>query len=336
MSSYFVLGYIVFSLAVFVLYVVAVGVTAVVLIFFVSPKHGHSNPLVYVTVVGTVGSLSVLGCKGLGVAIKETLGGHNQLGNWSTWIILLSVAFNITVQMNYLNKALDTYNTAIVTPILYVIFTSFVILSSSILFKEWQLLGALDIIGNICGFLTIVVGVFLLQAFKDMPIGWGNLPQVLKETTVDMEGMQLLTTGQKQDKSPPISIAEHGRVSQQQQQQQQQMSHARTLSLTDPASSSSSPGRTRHQQHHARSLSYNKLMSNLQVSHSRSPSFTSTEPEGPITGYVKTDRKPPHQQHKRTSSSGSGGKLFDHKRTVSSGSGKLTGHVRTSSKTYYH
>lgn len=317
--------------AVFVLYVVMVGITAIVLIFYVSPKHGASNPLVYVTVVGTVGSLSVLSCKGLGVALKETLGGHNQLDNWLTWIILFSLAFNITVQMNYLNKALDTFNTAIVTPILYVIFTSFVILSSSILFKEWQLLGVVDVVGNLCGFLIIVVGVFLLQAFKDVPIGWGNLPQILKDTAA-------ATNSGLEKSSPPTSLAEHsvgGGVSFASQ-------HTRTLSLTEGAGAGSPPGRSRQQ--HARSLSYNKLMSNL--THTRTPSF-STECEGPITGYVKTDRKPPagppphHPQHKRTGSGGGGGsgiKLYDHKRNISSGSSKLSGsHSRTAaSKMYYH
>lgn len=38
-----------------------------------------------------------------------------------------------------------------------------------------------DIAGDICGFLTIVVGIFLLQAFKDMNISLANLPKARKE-----------------------------------------------------------------------------------------------------------------------------------------------------------
>ena len=39
--------------------------------------------------------------------------------------------------MNYLNKALDTFNTAIVSPIYYVLFTTATILASGILFNGW-------------------------------------------------------------------------------------------------------------------------------------------------------------------------------------------------------
>lgn len=37
--------------------------------------------------------------------------------------------------MNYLNKALDLFNTAIVSPIYYVMFTTFTIIASVILFQ---------------------------------------------------------------------------------------------------------------------------------------------------------------------------------------------------------
>ena len=39
--------------------------------------------------------------------------------------------------MNYLNKALDTFNTAVVTPIYYVFFTTSTIVASAILFNGW-------------------------------------------------------------------------------------------------------------------------------------------------------------------------------------------------------
>lgn len=40
--------------------------------------------------------------------------------------------------MNYLNKALDLFNTAIVTPIYYVMFTTFTIAASMIMMREQQ------------------------------------------------------------------------------------------------------------------------------------------------------------------------------------------------------
>ena len=43
-------------------------------------------------------------------------------------------------------------------------------------------MGVLDIIGDACGFLTIVAGIFLLNAFKDMKISWRNIPNAAKST----------------------------------------------------------------------------------------------------------------------------------------------------------
>ena len=52
----------------------------------------------------------------------------------------------VVTQMNYLNKALDLFNTAIVSPIYYVMFTTFTIIASVILFQV-QVLGRLSACG---------------------------------------------------------------------------------------------------------------------------------------------------------------------------------------------
>lgn len=49
-------------------------------------------------------------------------------------------------------------------------FTTFTILASAILFHEWQKLTNGNIIGALCGFITIMCGVFLLHAFKDINV----------------------------------------------------------------------------------------------------------------------------------------------------------------------
>ena len=180
----------------FICYAVMVIVSAVFLIFYCAPNWGLTNPLIYITITGMIGSLSVMGCKGLGLALKQTASGENQFTSWLTWFIIISLVCCISVQMNYLNKALDVYNTSVVTPILYVVFTTFVILASAILFKEWGNLGALDVTGNICGFLIIVSGIFLLQGFKDMDISASNLPNVKREVVVPPSELEILENGE--------------------------------------------------------------------------------------------------------------------------------------------
>lgn len=57
--------------------------------------------------------------------------------NVITWVFLIMVIVCVSVQMTYLNKALDMFNTGIVTPVYYVMFTTMVLIASAILFKEW-------------------------------------------------------------------------------------------------------------------------------------------------------------------------------------------------------
>lgn len=169
------------SISGFIIYSILMVSIALFGIFFLAPRYAHKNVLVYIMICSTLGSFTVAGCKGLGVAIKQTFNGNNQFTDWLTWVLLAVVVTCILVQLNYLNRALDSFNTAVVTPIYYVFFTSCVIVGSLVLFKEWGTITAMDAIGNLCGFLTIICGIFLLQAFKDMNISWSSLPKARKE-----------------------------------------------------------------------------------------------------------------------------------------------------------
>ncbi|XP_068701596.1 magnesium transporter NIPA2-like isoform X1 [Montipora capricornis] len=164
----------------FVAYGVIVIIIALGLMFFYGPRFGKKNILVYISICSLIGSLSVMGCKGLGLVIRETAHGDNQLTNPVAWGLLIAVLACVTTQMNYLNKALDIFNTSLVTPIYYVMFTTLTIIASAILFREWEVMDSKDTIGAICGFLTIVFGVFLLHAFKDVHF---SLKDVLQFST---------------------------------------------------------------------------------------------------------------------------------------------------------
>ena len=150
------------------------------LIFYYGPRYGNTNIMVYTAICSLIGSLSVMGCKGLGIVIKQTLHGDSQLTNPVAWGLIFAVLACVLTQMNYLNKALDIFNTSLVTPIYYVMFTTLTIIASAILFREWEVLDSKDTIGAVCGFLTIVFGVFLLHAFKNVDF---TLKDILKSNS---------------------------------------------------------------------------------------------------------------------------------------------------------
>ncbi|XP_053563707.1 magnesium transporter NIPA2 [Bombina bombina] len=165
----------------FVLFATAVVIVSLILIFVIGPRHGQSNILVYISICSVIGALSVSCVKGLGIAIKELFAGESVIRHPLAWILLLSLIVCVSTQINYLNRALDIFNTSLVTPIYYVFFTTSVLSCSAILFKEWQHMSVNDMIGTFSGFLTIIVGIFLLHAFKDVSITLSNLPVSLRK-----------------------------------------------------------------------------------------------------------------------------------------------------------
>jgi len=154
----------------FIYYAIIVIVSSALTVKYLVPSYGNTNVIVYTYICSTIGSLSVICCKGISLCIRETLAGTRTMINLPLFLLVIFLLLCICVQMNYLNKALDVFNTAIVNPIYYVFFTSSVIIASAILFQEWKHLTVIDSIANITGFLVVIIAIFMLSAFKDIQI----------------------------------------------------------------------------------------------------------------------------------------------------------------------
>ncbi|XP_047633564.1 magnesium transporter NIPA4 [Phacochoerus africanus] len=165
-------GYIVFA--------VLLLVFCLILIFIVAPRYGQRNILIYIVICSVIGSFSVSAVKGLGITIKNFFQGLPVVRHPLPYILSLILALSLSTQVNFLNRALDIFNTSLVFPIYYVFFTTTVVTSSVILFKEWHSLSAVDIAGTLSGFVTIILGVFMLHAFKDLDISQISLPHMHK------------------------------------------------------------------------------------------------------------------------------------------------------------
>lgn len=86
------------------------------MIYRVAPRYGRKNPLIYLSICSTVGSISICAIKGFGIALKLTLGGHNQFSHPSTYVFLIVTVVCIMTQMNYFNKALSQFSTNMYAP----------------------------------------------------------------------------------------------------------------------------------------------------------------------------------------------------------------------------
>lgn len=167
-----------------------ITVISLVLILVVAPKKGQTNILVYVSICSLIGAFSVSSVKGLGIAVKELLQWRPVYEHPLVFILLAVLVLSVTTQINYLNKALDTFNTSLVTPIYYVLFTSMVVTCSAILFQEWYGMNAGDVIGTLSGFFTIISGIFLLHAFKNIDITWSDLTSTTRKEVLSANGSE--------------------------------------------------------------------------------------------------------------------------------------------------
>ncbi|XP_055034423.1 magnesium transporter NIPA2 [Misgurnus anguillicaudatus] len=163
----------------FIVFAVCIVVSSLALIIFVAPRYGQKNVLVYILICSVIGSLSVSCVKGLGIGIKELFAGTAVLKEPLFWALLVCLVICVSIQISYLNKALDIFNTSLVTPIYYVFFTISVMACSAILFKEWLRMSTDGAIGTVSGFLTIIIGIFLLHGFKDINFSLDSLPLCL-------------------------------------------------------------------------------------------------------------------------------------------------------------
>ncbi|XP_076959061.1 putative magnesium transporter NIPA1 [Bidens hawaiensis] len=152
----------------FLVYAGIVLVVVGILIYRYVPLYGGTHLVVYVGICSLMGSLTVMCVKAVGIAMKLSFSGSNQFVYFQTWFFTILLVGFVLMQLNYLNKALDTFNTAVISPVYYVMFTSLTILASMIMFKNWDNQNASQIISELCGFVTIFSGTFLLHKTKDM------------------------------------------------------------------------------------------------------------------------------------------------------------------------
>ncbi|XP_071527496.1 uncharacterized protein [Panulirus ornatus] len=131
------------------------------------PRYGHRYVLLYITICSSFGSLSVMFCKGIGLALKQTIGGTNEFTNWATWVCLVALVTCLLIETIYMQRALDLFNSSVFMSVNYVLFTSLVIIASSILYTELREIGIKNIILTLLGFIVNIVALFLLHLDRE-------------------------------------------------------------------------------------------------------------------------------------------------------------------------
>ncbi|KAJ4965031.1 hypothetical protein NE237_016880 [Protea cynaroides] len=159
----------------FLFYLVATISIVLVLMLHFEPRYGQTNILVYLGICSLMGSLTVVCIKAIGIAVKLSLEGMSQIAYPQTWFFVTVAVICVITQLNYLNKALDTFNTAVVSPIYYVMFTTLTIIASAIMFKDWSGQNVSSIASELCGFITVLSGTIILHSTREQEAATGNI-----------------------------------------------------------------------------------------------------------------------------------------------------------------
>ncbi|KAG0042768.1 hypothetical protein BGZ83_012205 [Gryganskiella cystojenkinii] len=150
----------------FLCWMILIIAASLALILKAGPKWGKEHMMIYIGVCSLIGSLSVVSTQGLGAAIVHNIStGENQFNNWFIYFVIVFMVVTLLTEINYLNKALNLFNTAMVTPTYYVTFTSTTIITSAILYQGFAA-SVVSILTVCLGFLVICGGVLLLQTSK--------------------------------------------------------------------------------------------------------------------------------------------------------------------------
>lgn len=168
---------------------------SVIIVLFVAPKWGTTHMIWYILVCSLIGGLSVSCTQGLGAAIVTSIRGYNQFKNWFTYFLLGFVAITLLTEIYFLNVALALFNTAMVTPTYYVIFTFCTLVTSVILYQGLKST-VTQILTVVLGFLVICSGIILLQMSKVDP------SKLQKEHNLDRKSMLLLKVANEEIEKP--------------------------------------------------------------------------------------------------------------------------------------
>ncbi|KAK4106711.1 DUF803-domain-containing protein, partial [Parathielavia hyrcaniae] len=173
----------------------AVSCTLIALLMWLSPRYGHRTILIDLGLVGLFGAYTVLSTKGVSSMLSSTLfGAFTTPVTYVLAFVLLSTAI---LQVRYVNKALQRFDSTQVIPIQFVLFTLSVIIGSAVLYRDFERTTTEQAFKFVGGCLLTFFGVFLIT---------NGRPRQSSEDEVtlsDAEGIEETIGLSEQDRAPP-------------------------------------------------------------------------------------------------------------------------------------
>ncbi|KAI4214051.1 MAG: hypothetical protein LQ351_003455 [Letrouitia transgressa] len=143
------------------------GITALVIIvlLWASGKYGHKSILIDLGLVALFGGYTALSTKGVASLLSDAL--WRALKFPILYLLIAVLAISAVLQIRYINRALQHFDSTQVIPTQFVLFTISVIIGSAILYRDFESATA-DRVGKfIGGCLLTFAGVYLLTSGRE-------------------------------------------------------------------------------------------------------------------------------------------------------------------------
>ncbi|KAI1107282.1 DUF803-domain-containing protein [Jackrogersella minutella] len=143
---------------------VYMGVTffLIVILMWASPRYGHRTILIDLGLVGLFGGYTALTTKGVSSMLSSTL--FRAFTTPVTYVLIFVLLATAVMQVRYVNKALQRFDSTQVIPIQFVLFTLSVILGSAILYRDFERTTVEQATKFVGGCLLTFFGVFLITS----------------------------------------------------------------------------------------------------------------------------------------------------------------------------
>ncbi|PHH79998.1 hypothetical protein CDD80_3127 [Ophiocordyceps camponoti-rufipedis] len=138
----------------------AVTMCLIILLVWASGRYGKRTILIDLGLVGLFGGYTALATKGVSSMLSSTL--WRAFTTPVTYVLILILLVTAVMQIRYVNKALQRFDSTQVIPIQFVLFTLSVILGSAILYRDFEKTTGEQAAKFIGGCLLTFFGVFLI------------------------------------------------------------------------------------------------------------------------------------------------------------------------------
>ncbi|KIX10182.1 uncharacterized protein Z518_01263 [Rhinocladiella mackenziei CBS 650.93] len=134
-------------------------------LMYAEPRHGRKTILIDLGLVGLFGGYTVLSTKGVASLLSASL--WKAFGHAIFYFLAAVLVGSALMQIRYLNRALQNYDSTQVIPIQFVLFTLSVIIGSAVLYRDFEHTTAEQAVKFIIGCLLTFWGVYLITSARD-------------------------------------------------------------------------------------------------------------------------------------------------------------------------